>query len=691
MTWTRVAAAVAATGVCLASVGSAQGATGTLRFSPPSRIAGAPYTSAHQMTALDCVATTLCVGGDEAGNLITTTNPTSGASAWTVAEQVDPTASITAVSCPSKSLCVAAGDDGAIIHSTNPTGGSSTWKVTRGVLADGDELTSLSCPSARLCVGVDRRGDVVSSRDPTGSARAWKSVRVLDLRRDWLIDIVCPATSECVALDRQGHGVLHTNRPTGGRKAWILTTLNKLAGPDFEPPDLACASISLCVIIGTDHEGEGDLLGTSTHPTGGRSAWHFARPKGGGGSAVSCPSTSLCVLAGGDAGTTIAYSTHPAGGAATYSRGLVTSTGAKYPGAGGLSCASATQCVVFASPNDYNIPTGQVVVTNRPMSTSTSDWPVFVVDGYNGLESVSCPSATVCVAGGTQMAVHTTANPTGGAAAWSATPLSIASDHVSCGATNECAVGDATFGDLAATSTPLSGGWVDVPKGEDESDEDGAIGTLACTAGPFCIAGVSTSDSDDDTEGTRQLTTTDPTGSAAWAYGDGFLEGGVNGGGRPAGGVVTSLTCASPALCVAGDAKGGILTNTTPSNVTAWHYTRVDGTAAVEGLACPSASLCVGVDSQGRAIHSTHPTAGEWSAVTIDKGFALTAVSCPATSFCVAVDGHGDAFESTQPTGPTKAWRKISGIDGDLTSIACPTTTLCVAVDSQGNEVTGSG
>lgn len=161
------------------------------------------------------------------------------------------------MSCPSTALCVAAGDDGAIIHSSSPTGGPSAWKLTRGVLDPGDALTSMSCPSARLCVGVDRRGD-------------------------WLIDIDCPSTSECVALDRQGHGVMHSDRPTAGPKAWSLTTLNALADAEFAPPDLACASTSLCVIIGIDHKGEGDLLGTSTHPTSGRSAWHFARPKAGG-------------------------------------------------------------------------------------------------------------------------------------------------------------------------------------------------------------------------------------------------------------------------------------------------------------------------------------------------------------------------------------------------------------------------
>jgi hypothetical protein len=159
----------------------------------------------------------------------------------------------------------------------------------------------------------------------------------------------------------------------------------------------------------------------------------------------------------------------------------------------GLSCASASQCVFFAA-------NGQVGVTNKPTTTSTSDWPALVVDAYNKLESVSCPSATVCVAGGTQKTVYTSANPTGGAGAWSTTALPIASDRVSCGATNQCVVGDGIAGDLAATSTPLSGGWIEAQTSGDLPD-GGGIAVLSCTDGPFCIAGPYEVQSDSDDEG----------------------------------------------------------------------------------------------------------------------------------------------------------------------------------------------
>jgi hypothetical protein len=247
----RWAVAAAIGLACLASAvapGAAE-AAGALTFSAPAKIANAPYASTHDLTALNCISTTLCVAGDAAGNLITTTEPTSGAAAWTVAEQVDPSAQINAVSCSSQALCVAAGNDGAIIHSTNPTGGSSAWKLTNGVFRPGNALTSVSCPTKKLCFGVDKRGQLIYSRNPTGSAKTWKFAHILTYSNDWLASIKCPTTSECIAVDRRGHTVLHSTKPTGGKKAWHLTTLNTRAR-DNSLPTISCASKSLCVIAG---------------------------------------------------------------------------------------------------------------------------------------------------------------------------------------------------------------------------------------------------------------------------------------------------------------------------------------------------------------------------------------------------------------------------------------------------------
>jgi hypothetical protein len=701
--WT--VATAAALMVCLLAAGVpglARAATAPLTFSAPTQIAGAPYTSGHNLTALDCRSTTLCVGGDGVGNLVVSTDPTAGASAWTLTEQVDPGAQITAVSCVSATLCVAAANDGAILHSTTPTGAASSWKKTTGVFNTGNYLNSLSCPSATLCVGVDRKGQVVVSRTPTGAAKSWTFAKVLNVKSDWLAGIDCPTTTECVAIDKFGHTVLHSLQPAGGKADWHPTTLPNTQNANSDA-QISCASTKLCVIAGEQGKGRTPFIATAgQRPVGGKDAWKVGRGPGTVDEydTVSCPTFALCVVAGNGFGPAAAVSANPQLGASSYRVGLTDPSDPPtgYPSVAGISCASDTQCV-FYSGQVGDATQGEIGVSTFPDSPDSSDWPTFVVDADNPLTSIACPSVSECIAGGPEQDVYSSADPSGGAGRWTATPLPITSDHVACGATDQCVVGDGETGDLAASSTPLSGGWIEAQTSGDLPD-GGGIAVLACAAGPFCIAGPYEVQSDSDDEGTTALISTDPTGgTSAWNYSESFIEGGVNGGPHPAKGTVNTLTCPSASLCVAGDADGGVLSNTDPRAIGGWRYVHVDGSASITSLSCPSTTLCVGVDSDGQVISSTQPATaslisvsghGAWKKTTIDPRYPLTAVACASADWCVAVDGHGHAFVSSDPTGAASTWKEISGVDGDLTSIACPAVGDCVAVDGEGNEVTTS-
>src|ERR1700674_5378090 len=89
---------------------------------------------------------------DYVGNVVTSSNPTGGAAAWTVTH-VDGTNPLTGVSCPSSGLCAAVDTVGNVVTSSNPTGGAGAWTVTP---VDGtNPLTGVSCPSSGLCVAVD--------------------------------------------------------------------------------------------------------------------------------------------------------------------------------------------------------------------------------------------------------------------------------------------------------------------------------------------------------------------------------------------------------------------------------------------------------------------------------------------------------------------------------------------------------
>src|SRR5438445_10673591 len=79
--------------------------------------------------------------------------------------------SLPAASCPSSSLCVAVDVNGNVVTSSNPTGGATAWRVTN---VDGSNaLTGVSCPSSVFCVAVDGSGNVATSSNPTGGAAAW--------------------------------------------------------------------------------------------------------------------------------------------------------------------------------------------------------------------------------------------------------------------------------------------------------------------------------------------------------------------------------------------------------------------------------------------------------------------------------------------------------------------------------------
>ncbi|MHB8506347.1 MAG: Ig-like domain-containing protein, partial [Acidimicrobiales bacterium] len=70
----------------------------------------------------------LCGAVDASGNVVSSTNPPGGASAWTAAN-VDGTNFLHGVSCPSVSLCVAVDDAGNVIVGQAPSLAATTTSV----------------------------------------------------------------------------------------------------------------------------------------------------------------------------------------------------------------------------------------------------------------------------------------------------------------------------------------------------------------------------------------------------------------------------------------------------------------------------------------------------------------------------------------------------------------------------------
>jgi hypothetical protein len=310
--------------------------------------------SSNDLTAVSCASASLCVAGETGGNVVTSSNPTGGAGAWSVAHAGASGTAINGVSCPSVSLCVAVDSAGNVVTSTNPTGGAGAW-ASADVVGAGI-LSAVSCPSASLCVAVDFSGNVVTSSNPTGGAGAW-SVAHAGEPGVGFDGVSCPAASLCVIVDSVGNVVTTTN-PTGGAGAWATAHVTGAGG--FRA--VSCPSASLCV--GT----AGDDVVTSTNPTGGGGAWTIT-DLGGFGIyvgliAVSCPSASLCVAVDFDDG--VVTSTNPTGGAGAWSITHVEKAGVF----NAVSCPSTSLCVIVDLIGDVVVGTPATPVVGPGSGTT---------------------------------------------------------------------------------------------------------------------------------------------------------------------------------------------------------------------------------------------------------------------------------------------------------------------------------
>jgi len=295
--------------------------------------------------AIACPSVSLCVAVDDAGYVLSSTNPTGGAATWRSA-QVDGGLAMSGVSCASPALCVAFDEVDGIVTSTNPTGGAHAWK--RVELSQGP--SGLSCPSVTLCVGVDD-AEIITSTNPTGPASAWTSTELAGGRHA-LFSVACVSAALCLAPDVD-HTMRTSTNPAGGAETWTsvpvakgfwfsvacapgtdmlcmtvdgignaATTTSPTASswttatgaPNEPAPQLACPSVTLCVVAGQSG------ISTTTTPLASAGSWrtvalaHLPAELVG----LACPSVTLCVAIDdrGDAFT----STTPAAGATTWTR-----------------------------------------------------------------------------------------------------------------------------------------------------------------------------------------------------------------------------------------------------------------------------------------------------------------------------------------------------------------------------------
>ncbi|HEY5262105.1 MAG TPA: hypothetical protein VIJ33_08325 [Solirubrobacteraceae bacterium] len=162
------------------------------------------------VTGVSCPSVSLCVasyygheGPDPIGGVLTSTDPTGGAGAWTATNLQE---SVNGISCPTVGLCVATPNEpsaGLVLTSTDPTGGAGAWATTNTGLYT--TLQSVSCASTTLCV-AGAAGDTVFSSNPTGGRGSWG---VDDAGGGGVVQAVsCPlSSSTCISVGGTGISV----------------------------------------------------------------------------------------------------------------------------------------------------------------------------------------------------------------------------------------------------------------------------------------------------------------------------------------------------------------------------------------------------------------------------------------------------------------------------------------------------
>lgn len=278
--------------------------------------------------AVSCASVSLCVAVDGYGNVITSTNPTGGASTWSQANVesmiVGGLSVLQGVSCPSASFCVATEHLGSVFTSTDPTGGASAWTQTKIFSIFGPD--GVSCASTTLCAAFFDTA-LTTSSNPTGPPTAWS---------DGFTDghnfggVSCPSTSLCVAVDDAGDVIVSTD-PANSSPTWAVSSVDSGRSLDA----IACPTVSLCVATDT----VGDVV-TSTDPTGGASAWTSSNVDATNPiTAVSCPSSSVCLAT--DSNGNALYSADPSGGTAAWT----TTSADANDDLTGISCPTTGTCI----------------------------------------------------------------------------------------------------------------------------------------------------------------------------------------------------------------------------------------------------------------------------------------------------------------------------------------------------------
>jgi hypothetical protein len=379
---------------------------------------------------------------------------------------------------------------------------------------------------------------------------------------------------------------------------------------------------------------------------------------------LNCPTSSLCVAM--DDAENILTTTDPTAPVGSWSS---FKTDMAIPG-DGLSCPTASFCIATGSDA---ADTGEQAIYSTDPAGGPSTWHSYELPGGMIGEQLDCPSANFCAAinGGT---IYTSTDPAGGTSSWKTSSFSTNGDggmSLACASASLCVIGNSSDPGPVWSSTDPSGG----PSAWKQFDGM-AMGHISCPTDKLCVA------SGVGNNANEVAVSTDPNGGAsAWST-ETFSA-------------PMTVTCRSTSFCVGLQGTDAVVTTHDPTGgLSAWSAARPQIPAAAPwatAASCPTDDFCAAALAGGNVAVSSDPggAAGSWQAYDVDGYSFPTGVSCPTDGLCVAVDDAGNVLTSMQPENPGP-WAGQHVDSAPLMDVSCLAGPLCVAVDASGGLLTST-
>jgi hypothetical protein len=274
---------------------------------------------------------------------------------------------------------------------------------------------------------------------------------------------------------------------------------------------LACPTTGLCIGLGKAAD-SGPEEYVSTAPTGSApwSSSEIAAASGKAFGAISCPSSSLCAIAGAGA---VYVSTSPAAGGGGSNWTSVTVPLASKVSNDGLSCSSTGGTLCWGMSGHETVLESTTPGTSGAWHSVTL--PNDLLDGE--IDGVFCESTTFCAMLGISNDVNNdeyfwaTEDPTSTTPTWHETEVDNGAHTVQetliCPATSFCIIGDGIGQFMTSTNAATTTPTFSAPVNIDDGNGD-PVGAVDCPSSGLCIA---------NTVGAGLLDSFEPTGPAsAW-------------------------------------------------------------------------------------------------------------------------------------------------------------------------------